>query len=152
MALSALIARRRPVSMTERMSGASLAPHSVRNPLVIFRNTAQGRKTRWEPLLVAGRSRLVMNTMRYRLVLLDHASQFDAGRVRRLARHEFIELRIELRGIGLQRRVDDPCNCLALIEPQVRLGPSPRNFAADASYCIMVRIPGSNRIQIDAAR
>lgn len=31
------------------------------------------------------------------------------------------------------------------------MGPSPRNFAVDANYCIMVRILGSNRIQVRGA-
>ena len=63
--------RRRAVSMTERMScRSSLAPHSVRKPLVIFRNTTQGRNARSEPLLVAGISRFVTKTKRYCRVLL----------------------------------------------------------------------------------
>jgi len=42
--------RRRAVSMTERMSGSRLAPHSVRKPLQILRSATQGRNARSKPL------------------------------------------------------------------------------------------------------
>lgn len=44
---------------------------------------------------------------------LDHGLQFEAGLVRRLARHEFIEARVEPRGVGLQRRVGESFPSLA---------------------------------------
>ena len=50
-------------------------------------------------------SRLVTKTKRWRRDSLDHALQFDAGFMRRLARHEVVETRLEPRGVGFQRGV-----------------------------------------------
>src|SRR6266436_5915969 len=37
--------------------------------------------------------------------------------------------------------------CAMAFVPRKRMGPPPRSFAADAHGCIMVRVPGTHRIQ-----
>ncbi len=64
------MARRRAVSMTERMPAWSLAPHSVRKPLVILRMAAQGRKARSGPLPAGGMPRMVTKTKKCRRIFL----------------------------------------------------------------------------------
>ena len=64
MAWRAPIDRLRPVSITARMSAYCFAPHWERNPLVILRKVAQGRKPRSDSLLVGGTARLDMKTRR----------------------------------------------------------------------------------------
>ena len=57
-------------SIMERISASSFASHSMRNPLVIFRNTAQEHNARSEPLLVGEMSQLVTKMNKCPLVFL----------------------------------------------------------------------------------